>query len=1469
MATDPTIPDSFEQRFDADGLDLVPSVDAGRPPRYPLLVNLRQTRRGEFRSRPALSAYSTAPAAKTPWHSVRRLNDKPSGNYTHVSGIGTELFTTPAAAAASAPGNPISRDSGYSGNPLSLVPFRPVDDIATWMAVGDTAKMRKVRLDGTVHQLGLPQPTRPPDVGLDWLWGIQRSDIETGENAAGWNVSAPGGIAAVNVNRHTAACTVVRTLWGDGLDPTGGFSSGWTSIEVGTGPPNGLTNIGPGTVLKDAINHYLTVEEIHPPSPAATTVSQVLFDDGGSGPGYCVFVPAAAYREFAQHAIVRFVGGVTSYAVITAVIRGPDNTIAVRAYCQGSPAPGDAVDVRSTIYAYCPFFPTGNLTSNGVKYAGLNTVSTVYSLPSLTVNLNLSSFPSGKQIDVSQDEMHVSLNCSDWTLVDSIKVQLDLDDGTFTKNFVSRTIRQADLLALQTNAVGPVDTRATEIRNKLLDHPGATGPRAGHPLVRDPGQGGDPVYSDNPHPSGPTPDAPGGSSSQGATGNNQWSEIRFKLSDLLSNRFGADISKGLQKVVQLQMVVTRNATAGVCDVALGSWWIGGGSPPDVGQGAPYEYRYRYRCSITGARSNWSPPGRSLAWPHRYSVYVQTYTQNALGNPAIPAEVDKVDIQRRGGTVNEWVTVGTVDASFNPYWTDLYDDIYALGAAEDPLALEGNTNDQPMTVQQPAFTDTASTVSGTLIRHTNAFAAFFSGGVSKLNQGVGVRVNGVSTLVYRLLSADLLEVYDNVGSGTNLKIEIPSPEIVGQPIPVIFGDIDGWWFACGDPKNPGRLYAFNRGTLDSAPAAFRTDITDPSDPLQNGCAYQGRGYLWSANAMFVLSIDPSLPDSPIRFERLAQSVGMFARYALACGDEMYWLGKDGVYASEGGTARNLTTGTLAPLFPAKQIPGADTNSIPAPALTVANAAADGNALHQFRLSYLHDRTLWLDYVDGTGARRSLGLQRAAGTGTLLAVGAQEQWGWWYDTYANGALFHYSEEGENVQRILCGGTSTTSKLYTLLPSSNGDDGTPYTCQLRTYAFDADSPRPRKLWTDFYLDADASTASLAVKLYTDNWSANLTPAASPLSGAGRSKRLLDINSGRGVYALNTAIDVVWTVGAAEAPILYAWGGSVFLRPDDTQQRSTDYTDCGWWGPKEFRGADVECSASAYDASGIAIPVSKTLVFEYTRDDGSVATVPIAITAAEKSIVPVAFPSTVIGYEIRIRPSDTNTWKEYAVKQWHFDALTDLTPLISQWDSLERLSYVQGLELFADTNGAPVSVTVQRDFAAVAATFSATHPGRGWKSYSFANPFLAYLLRLVPAGAIRLMKWRWITQPEAPLGDVWEAQEVELGDPFGFAQYAEIEYASSSALTFKYTIDGTLVYTDSATLASTGGVDPGAFRKVRVILPAAKGRLAKLRIESSAQFRIREKGTGLYRKSYGGMEGFRFAPLLGAPHHEAGAYV
>ena len=105
-------------------------------------------------------------------HSLRRLNDlTPAGpplGYVLIGGATGILYA-----------NGIQVAHGLSGNPLSLIPFRPAASVQPWMYVGDSATsgvfidsssgstavpngMLKVRSDGLCYSMGIAEPQAAP-----------------------------------------------------------------------------------------------------------------------------------------------------------------------------------------------------------------------------------------------------------------------------------------------------------------------------------------------------------------------------------------------------------------------------------------------------------------------------------------------------------------------------------------------------------------------------------------------------------------------------------------------------------------------------------------------------------------------------------------------------------------------------------------------------------------------------------------------------------------------------------------------------------------------------------------------------------------------------------------------------------------------------------------------------------------------------------------------------------------------------------------------------------------------------------------------------------------------------------------------------------------------------------------------------------------------------------------------------------
>lgn len=151
---------NFEAPFDtptirpgAKGLNLsaLDAIDPSQSSRQTNVVFHRDA--GLLRSRVGQTALATA---GTHLHSIRRVNSPRTGTFTRIWGADQKLY-------AGASGALTEIDSGYSGNPLTLVPYRPPLSPDSWMFVGDTLRARKVRAsDG----LDLPIGTVPPALAI-------------------------------------------------------------------------------------------------------------------------------------------------------------------------------------------------------------------------------------------------------------------------------------------------------------------------------------------------------------------------------------------------------------------------------------------------------------------------------------------------------------------------------------------------------------------------------------------------------------------------------------------------------------------------------------------------------------------------------------------------------------------------------------------------------------------------------------------------------------------------------------------------------------------------------------------------------------------------------------------------------------------------------------------------------------------------------------------------------------------------------------------------------------------------------------------------------------------------------------------------------------------------------------------------------------------------------------------------------
>src|SRR5580765_570001 len=208
------------ERLHFAGMNLVRPPDMMPQGKYPFAQNVRAYVIGGTVARATQdSSVLTLPAPGA--HSLRRLNDLtpagPAGGFILVAGDSTNLYA-----------NQTLVDSGFSGNPISLVPFRPNTSVQPWMYVGDSNKMDKVRSDKTTFKVGIQEPQVAPNIGTV---------------AASLSLSLLGDVTV--------------TYWGDSphTGPTGNYI--WKNVNdpSGSGPVRSIT-----------------------PASGATTGSSLLFD---------------------------------------------------------------------------------------------------------------------------------------------------------------------------------------------------------------------------------------------------------------------------------------------------------------------------------------------------------------------------------------------------------------------------------------------------------------------------------------------------------------------------------------------------------------------------------------------------------------------------------------------------------------------------------------------------------------------------------------------------------------------------------------------------------------------------------------------------------------------------------------------------------------------------------------------------------------------------------------------------------------------------------------------------------------------------------------------------------------------------------------------------------------------------------------------------------------------------------------
>jgi hypothetical protein len=453
-------------RMNCNGIDLMHPVDRMPPGYFPYLFNARQLVDGRIDSRPGYTPLNSPSAIKL-YHSIRRLNDVSgaynAAGYTYILGNGTTLMAGPETL-------PNQIDNGYSGNPLSLLTFRPENSPVSWMYVYDANKQVKVRPDGVLRSIGLPPPATPV---IEYAAPATVQIANTQDVGAWVGYDGSGVITVTKTDRtNGSVSTVAAILYATGntgwccINPTTASSFFWAGERMEI-----VLNTGAGNA------EQISVREIHP-AIDSTTIAAIAYDSGVNG--LCTVVLVSSPPNLERNSLVQL--GAEVVRVLSVTYSSDDQTYSFRCSTTGTHAAGDAVTGLISWFAYTTL--NHSIAETITEFFLLSGSATDPALAELvTVNAAVAN---GRPVSISDDYLHISVFLQNPQLITNLFVQIDVDANTttvggagnaFTKNYYTWTVSKAELNDLGVN--GAQGNAWTEL---LL--PLSAGVRSGNDLTR-------------------------------------------------------------------------------------------------------------------------------------------------------------------------------------------------------------------------------------------------------------------------------------------------------------------------------------------------------------------------------------------------------------------------------------------------------------------------------------------------------------------------------------------------------------------------------------------------------------------------------------------------------------------------------------------------------------------------------------------------------------------------------------------------------------------------------------------------------------------------------------------------------------------------------------------------------------------------------------------------------------------------
>lgn len=963
------------------GMDIARPINRIRAGFTAFAMNVRALLRGSFGMRSVLTdAILTLSGAVV---TIARLNDStPNGPISGYSLIAVDNLGKLWC-------NNTQIAIGLSGNPVSMVPFRPNASVQPWMYIADSAPdgqvtittkfalngaattfacsgMLKVRSDGLVYKTGIKEPQLAPVVSTP------------GTTSAGSASLAATTFPWTNVGGANSTYNYGHTSAGDGTSPViialPAGSQTLTLTVTGTATINGAVqapgNAGPATATFPGVftgaGPTIVVGAFTNGSGVVLTGSSPVPVLANVGAGIALQIPAGAsnFQIGVNSSANTFSANSGSFAlswtlVTSAIATKPSTLGNVTAYVWGDSPHSGPVGVY--IWKNPNDSGTGNPRTIGDASVTATNNSWVFD-----------STPEDGTVPVQWNTLN-----SVGTVVGSIAL--------FSPALESQGYQDFNAAIVGSIFIPTAGTYAFTFKNKdqiMVGVGGGATVVGGY--VMGSAQQSTSVVNALPLVYVSTPSGGGGAVTQ---------SVNITFPGTGAYQFEIDWDYWFHS--GRSMVMTCN---------------GASIPPlPVGVRTNVAYACKYRSSPTGAKSNPGPASNAQITPVLNNTVACPYS--------LDPQVDKVDYYRQDKGLTNFTYVATGPNTNPP--TPIVDSLSDLDAAGNPTMDYDDFEPVPSIDLPQAGT---CNVSGGIITWLSGGAV---GGTAvgfnvRWLAGTIIQIGYPTQIAYSLIArptSTTTMTIPGVPDGTTLTYNIAEPILAAQPVPYMFGPTDNVNFAyyCGDSNRSGTFYWSKGSNLDSAPQTNQQDITDPGEALVNGAMSGGLGAIGSIHRFWIIlpnffnakatATGTSGSTWTLQLTNIGRGLYMPRCITVQGGGLIFFRVNDGIHVSKSGAgSRSITDDELYPLFPHE---GKAPTPIVRAGITIY---PPDDTLPQRQQMAAVGQYVYYDY------------QGTDGTRYTLVYDTLEQ-GWIWDASIPRTTCHASDGGQSVQGILAGCVDAT--------------------------------------------------------------------------------------------------------------------------------------------------------------------------------------------------------------------------------------------------------------------------------------------------------------------------------------------------------------------------------------------------------------------------------------------------------------